>query len=131
MAIDDLEGLAGAGQHKAIDDGGGAVEDEEEPEELVHALYKDVLPHEPVDEGLVAAVGLVQQQLRGWILCCQCCVAGDMQVNKYLPTFGNEGSSTEICNNPCGLTRSDKTHVHRAKERFQLLAARTRAAWPV
>ena len=41
-----------------------AVEDEEEPEELVEALGEDVLPHLAADQLLVAAVRLLQQQLR-------------------------------------------------------------------
>ncbi len=43
---------------------GGAVEDEEEPEELVEALGQDVLPHLGADQLLVAPVRLLQQQPR-------------------------------------------------------------------
>ena len=75
VAVDDLEGGAGAGQHEAIDDGGRSIEDEEEPEQLVHSLAGNVLPHEAVDQGFIAAMGLVEQQLWGRILrrkCCRC-----------------------------------------------------------
>lgn len=43
---------------------GRAIEDEEEPEELVEALGEDVLPHLTADQLLVAAVRLLKQQLR-------------------------------------------------------------------
>ena len=75
MAVDDLEGFTGAGQHKIIDDCGGAIKYQEEPEQLIHALDKDVLPHQLVNEWLIATMRLVQQQLWSWILGCQGCMA--------------------------------------------------------
>jgi len=51
----------------------GAVDDEEEPEQLVAALHDDVLPHAPADERLGAPVRPLQQQLRGRHLRCQRC----------------------------------------------------------
>ena len=52
---------------------GGAVEDEEEPEELVEALAQDVLPHLAADQLLVTAMRLFQQQpWRGWLSCQRC-----------------------------------------------------------
>ena len=53
--------------------GWGGVDDEEQPEQLIAALHKDVLPHAAADQRLTAPVWLLQQQLRSWVLCCQCC----------------------------------------------------------
>lgn len=51
----------------------GAIDDEEQPQELVAALGEYVLPHAAVDDGLLAAVRLCQQQLRSGRFCGQCC----------------------------------------------------------
>ena len=66
-------GAAPAGQSIALDPLISTIDDEEQPEELVEALGEDVLPHAAVDDGLLAAVRLCQQQVRGGRLCCQCC----------------------------------------------------------
>ena len=66
-------GAAPAGQGIALDPLVGTVDDEEQPEELVEALGEDVLPHLAVDDGLLAAVRLCQQQVWGGRFGCQCC----------------------------------------------------------
>ena len=48
-----------------------AVDDEEEPEELIAALHYDMLPHAEVDERLTAPMRLVQQQIRRRIISCK------------------------------------------------------------
>ena len=63
-------GAALAGQSIALDPLVGAIDDKEQPEELVEALGEDVLPHATVDDGLLATVRLCQQQVRGGRLCC-------------------------------------------------------------
>lgn len=66
-------GAAPAWQSIAMDPLVGTVDDEEQPQELVEALGEDVLPHAAIDDGLLAAVRLCQQQVRGGRLSCQRC----------------------------------------------------------
>lgn len=68
-----MQGLGFDNLLVGVDVGRSSVDDEEEPEELVAGLHQDMLPHAPADQGLAAAMRLVQQQLWRGILGCQCC----------------------------------------------------------
>jgi len=41
--------------------------------DLINALHHNVGPHGPIDEGLGAPMGGLQQQIRGGVLCSQSC----------------------------------------------------------